>query len=427
MKCEKCGYSNSEYDIICENCGAPLNIENNIELQKKYNNKQRAIDIEKIVPDNTELVFNRTKKKVSYMLIFLFIIFMFGTIVLIGYLYNDSKQNDTINQLNDFLNTNKLGIIYIGNDSDINSKLEEYKDKYNVNYKYFNTKKINRIKKKKIKNKLKVKNINNTIFILENDKVKNHINIKENIDEFLQKNEVIPKYIGDAKKVVNDYDKALLSDEPLVMYIANNKNESNEEHQKNISKFCEEYEINYIFIEGYYLADNQKLKLLNKINYSEIHDELIIIVDERKVLKVTETVPNDKKDYFEIISSYGIIDERSAREFDRANLKEFNTLISNKEKNVILIENNDCTYCEKLKPIVGKIALKNNFKVYSIVLDDSNKDSIEGKLKEIGFSEEKIVPPLVIVTEDSHLLDYVVGLSDKNIYVDKFTQLGIIR
>ena len=427
MKCEKCGYSNSEYDIICEECGAPLNIENNIELQKKYNNKQKAIDIEKIVPDNTELVFNSTKKKVSYMLIILFILFIFGIIFLIGYIYNDSKQNNVINQLNDFLATNKLGIIYIGNDTEINNKLDEYKDKYNINYRYFDSKKINRIKKQKIKNKLKVKNINNTIFVLENTKVKDYTSKKDEIDKFLQKNDIIPKYIGDAKKVISDYDTALLSDEPLVMYIANNKNESNVEHQKKISEFCKEYEINYTFIEGYYLTDNQKLKLLNKINYSEIHDELIIIIDERKVLKVTETVPNDDKTYFEIISSYGIIDERSAREFDRVDLKEFNTLISNKEKQVILIENKDCTYCEKLKPIVGKIALKNNFKVYSIVLDDDNKDSIEKKVKEIGFSDEKIVPPLVIVTEDNHLLDYVIGLSDKNIYVDKFTELGIIR
>ena len=427
MKCEKCGYSNSEYDIICEECGAPLNIENNIELQKKYNNKQKAIDIERIVPDNTELVFNRTKKKVSYMLIILFILFIFGIIFFIGYIYNDSKQNDIMNQLNDFLVTNKLGVIYIGNDSEIKNKLNEYTDIYNLNYKYFDSKKINRIKKQKIKNKLKVKNINNTIFVLKDNKVIDSTNNKDEIDKLLQKNNVLPKYLGDAKKVVENCDKSLLSDEPLVMYIANNKNDSNEEHQKKISEFCEEYDINYTFIEGYYLTDIQKLKLLNKINYSEIHDELIIIIDERKVLKVTETVPNDKKEYFEIISSYGIIDERSAREFDRVNLKEFNTLISNKDKNVILIENNDCTYCEKLKPIVGKIALKNNFKVYSVVLDESNKDSIEVKLKEIGFNEEKVVPPLVLVIQDNHLLDYIVGLSDKNIYVDKFTELGIIR
>ena len=426
MKCEKCGYSNSEYDIICEQCGAPLNIENNIELQKKYNNKQRAIDIEKIVPDNTELVFNSTKRKVSIMLKLLIVIFFIGFILLISYIYNDSKENNILVQLDDFLTTNKLGVIYIGNDKDITDKLKEYEDKYNINYKYFNSKKINRIKKQKIKNKLKVKNINNTIFVLKDNRVVASTNSKDNIEVFLQNNEVLPKYIGDAKKVVDNYEKSLLSDDALVIYMANNKNSSNEKHQKDISEFCKEYEINYTFIEGYYLTDNQKLKLLNKLNYSEIHDELLIIVDERQVLKVTETVPNSKSEYFEIISNYGIIDERSAKEFDRVSIKEFKTLISSKDKNVILIENNDCSYCEKLKPIVGKIALKNNFKVYSIVLND-NKDSIEGKLKELGYEEEKIVPPLVIITEDNHLLDYIIGLSDKNIYIDKFIELGIIR
>ena len=39
MQCEKCGYINKQYDIICQKCGSPLNIEKNIELQKKYNHK----------------------------------------------------------------------------------------------------------------------------------------------------------------------------------------------------------------------------------------------------------------------------------------------------------------------------------------------------------------------------------------------------
>ena len=427
MKCEKCGHINSEYDIICEECGSPLNIENNIELQKKYNNKQKAIDIERIVPDNTELVFNRTKKHVSYVIILLFMILLFFIVFLISYIYNDTKHNNVISQLDEFLSTNKVGVIYIGNDKNVNKELEKYEDIYNLNYKYFDSKKISRIKKQKIKNKLKVKSINNNIFIIENSKVKDHTDNKDDIVSFLQKNEVLPKYIGDAKKVVEEFDKSLLSDESLVVYIANNKNESNEEHQKIISKFCKEYEINYTFIEGYLLTDSQKLKLLNKINYSEIHDEMIIIIDERKVLKVSETVPNDEDDYFEIISSYGIIDDRSANEFKNTNMKEFNNLLSSKDKSIILIESKDCSYCEKLKPIVGKLALKNKFKVYSIVLDEDNKNILENKLKEIGFNEEKVVPPLVIVTEDNHLLDYVVGLSDKNIYVDKFKELGIIR
>ena len=33
MRCEKCGYENGEYDIICEKCGFPLSIEKNMELK----------------------------------------------------------------------------------------------------------------------------------------------------------------------------------------------------------------------------------------------------------------------------------------------------------------------------------------------------------------------------------------------------------
>ena len=71
MQCEKCGYINKQYDIICQKCGSPLNIEKNIELQKKYNHKPKAIDIEEIVPDNSEAVFDSTQKKIRNVLIVL--------------------------------------------------------------------------------------------------------------------------------------------------------------------------------------------------------------------------------------------------------------------------------------------------------------------------------------------------------------------
>ena len=61
MKCEKCGFLNSEYDIICEKCGSPLNIEKNIELQKKYNHKQAAIDIEEVTMKKQGLIIQNRK------------------------------------------------------------------------------------------------------------------------------------------------------------------------------------------------------------------------------------------------------------------------------------------------------------------------------------------------------------------------------
>ena len=74
VNCEKCGYQNSKYDIICNNCGSPLNIEDNIDLKKLYNNKQRAIDIDELEIDHSQVRFNTTKKRVKITIIFIFIL-----------------------------------------------------------------------------------------------------------------------------------------------------------------------------------------------------------------------------------------------------------------------------------------------------------------------------------------------------------------
>ena len=134
MKCEKCNHENSEYDIICENCGSPLNIEKNIELKLKYNNKQRAIDIDEIEIEDTEAVFEDTKKKVSKVLIvvFFFLIILF---IIFGFnIYKDYNSSDVLNKYETFIENNSIGIIYIGNDEKANKYLEDCSLEYEYNY-----------------------------------------------------------------------------------------------------------------------------------------------------------------------------------------------------------------------------------------------------------------------------------------------------
>ena len=101
-------------------------------------------------------------------------------------------------------------------------------------------------------------------------------------------------------------------------------------------------------------------------------------------------------------------------------------IVSEQNKNVIVIGSNDCKYCEQLKPIIGKIGIQNNLKIYYVEFKEEDFNIINEYFKSIGYNGI-ISYPLVIVSENNQVLDRVIGLSNKDIYLKKFKEMGVIQ
>lgn len=429
MKCEHCGYENSEYAIRCDKCGKPLSIEKNLVLQKKYNHKPKAIDIVKITPDYELIRFKSTKQKVKYFLSFLLGAMFVSIILLCVYFAKNNKSKNIIDRINIVFDSKEEAIIYIGKNKDTNKLIKDYSEKYEFSYLYVPVKNITLSKKNKIKRMFDVKSLNDKIIYVKDGKVKNYKNIKTNDDikKYLQKNGFISTIDGDTNKIKKLIDDTFNSQDPIVMYIANNENKSNEEHNEQLKDFCKDYDLKYVFIEGYKLSDNQKIRLLKRINYNEIHDELLVILDEGNIKNVSEFVAGSDKEYFALISSYGIIDESSEKKLVNISLKQLGSISKKNEISVILISSNDCQYCDKTKPILGKISIQNDFKIYNYKYNVKEKKTIEKYLTKRGFKEKTITTPLVIIFKDNKIEDYIIGMSSKIFYEEKFKDYGLIR
>lgn len=432
MKCDKCGHDNSEYDIICENCGSPLQIEKNVELQKKYHNKQKAIDIEAIEPESdTKADFDKTKKTVFHILLLLVVVVLGFFIVITYNIIKDVHSKDILTQYKQFIEETELGVLYFGNDKDTDLFLKTYSDNYEFSYLYISTDKITRFKKNRIKDKLSLKKLSNTLVIIEKGKVIANVSgvtykNKDKAIKLLQTETLIPYEIGDSKQVLETFNTNIKSMEPMMLYIANDKTSITDKHNEVIKKFCNDYSINYSFVEGYYLTDKQKLRILQKLKYSDIKDELVVIVDEGEIKYVVDSTSGDENYYFDLASTYGIIDTSSSSSLKGLTFPQVKEIINSDKKSIILFDGADCDYCERVKPILGKIGIQNNITIYRYVVNN-NVNVVEKYLSDIGYNEGKIIPPLVVISEKGKLLDYIVGLSDKTLYEEKLRKLGVIR
>lgn len=430
MKCEKCNHVNSEYDIICEKCGSPLNIENNVELQKKYNDKPRAIDIVKIVPDNSEKIFNDTKQRVKYFFTFLLGSSFAILIIFLIFYIRDYKSRDILVKYDNFINNSQVAVVYFGIDEDVNKKIDDYSLKYGFDYMYINTNKINVLKRKKLKNKLKLKKLESTLMVIKEKKVVDILydcNVESNmIDSFLLKNGYISKEKGNPANELEKVENIFKTEETKFVYISNNKNDLNSEHNELIKKFCSDNDIEYVYIEGYKLSDIQKLNVLKKFNYTEIHNEFFAIFDEGEEKYTTEYVPNSYSEYTKIGTNYGILDKTNITSMEKISIDKMKSIINSNSKNIVLIVSDDCMYCERIKPIITKIAKQNNLKVYYYNVDNKNVNDLKQYLEKIDY-KDSLAFPLLLITENNKVLESIVGLSDKEYYIDKFKEFGVIK
>ena len=94
MKCDKCGHDNNKYSVICEQCGAPLDIEKNPFLQEKYHHKGKHIDIEEIEKVKPKPDFNTTRKTVSKVLVILFIVLFAAFCYVVGTYLIDRESEE---------------------------------------------------------------------------------------------------------------------------------------------------------------------------------------------------------------------------------------------------------------------------------------------------------------------------------------------
>ena len=90
-----------------------------------------------------------------------------------------------------------------------------------------------------------------------------------------------------------------------------------------------------------------------------------------------------------------------------------------------MIGSSDCSYCDRVKTTLGQIS--NQYQIIIYYLNASaNLEAISKKVEELGV-ETGLSTPFLLIFEKGKALDYVVGPTTKELYVEKLTEMGVIR
>lgn len=360
-------------------------------------------------------------KKCIRPIVFVAILFVF--VVLLVY----TRDTNNIKKIKDFVKDNTK-VLYIANNKNYSKDLVELLNTYEVNYLYVNIDSMNSFEKSKLEKIANSKYISNMIVIYKDNKIVDALIKPLNKDEyitFLQKNRILPGKLEDISNIFSMVDEGL-NETISILYIPYIEDDM-EYSKKILNDISTQYNITLSIIPAYLLSEFQKEKLNSILQISYVDDQIVLLISEGKIIGSIRG-KTSKEDYINKMLEYKFI----SLDEDHINYIDYNTFLSillKDEKAITVIVKDDCKYCEELKLILNKITKNYNItfnyiNIHNFESEDSK--NIQSKLLQLGYTDG-FSTPILLITENDSLIDYVVGLSNEEYFVEKFMENGIIK
>lgn len=355
-------------------------------------------------------------------------IFFSLLVIIFFYLLFSIRDNDFVKNLKEFVSIDTK-ILYISDKDNYSDYPINLFKKYEVDYLYIDSTKLSNVEKTKIEKIINSNYFSNIIVVYKNGKIVDAIieyDDKESLNKFLQQHKLIPQIIGDNSKIIDSVNE-LLTTEYSLIYLPYKPLDEMESQSKILKKICNDYEINYKRIDAYLLSQSQQNKLNSILQISTVEDQIVILVKDEKVIGSIRGI-NNKRKYLNQLEDFNFIEEIGYF-ITHINFDEFKNLLNNDEKNIIVIGKDDCKYCDKVNDTLNNIAINYDIKINYINVGKIDSDiaiKIEEELLNLKY-EDGFTTPMTLIVENNKLLNYVVGLSSEEYFVEIFKENGIIK
>ena len=354
----------------------------------------------------------------------LFILLIVPLIILLIFTRDSEKTID----INEFIETDTK-VLYITENIKFNYP-NKILDKYEIDYLKIDSSKLNISDKKKIKRIVNYKKLDNIVVVYKNGKIVDRlINSKDEqeINAFFQKNEIIPSNIVNNVDSIMTDALSILDDNYSIVYIPYKTNKDLDIQDQIFKEISNKYNIKYKKIDAYLLSYKQQEKINNLLGISLVEDQIFVLIKDNKMISNIRGI-HSKKTYIAQLYDANFINnlENKIIELDYDSFKE---KLNAKEKNIILIGSDELKDSNDVSELLNEMIYNYEINVNYINIkknDTELHDKIKEDLKTIGYMEGFSLP-LVVIVESNKILDYAVGNSKKEYFIDIFKETGIIK
>ncbi len=362
-------------------------------------------------------------KKIKWLIILVILLFIAFICLLIK-----TADSKIIKDIKEFVSTDTK-VLYITNKKDYSSYPIELFNKYEIDYLYINSDKLNNFEKNKLERIINSKYLNNIIVIYKSGKIIDAIidyETENKLNLFLQKYEILPEKIANINGIV-DKAKEVLDGEFSLIYIPYTTKVDIEYQTQILKSICEEYGINFVKIDAYLLSYKQKEKINSIFQISSVDDQILILIKNKNILSSIRGEYR-KSYYLDEFYKFKFIDTID-NYIDNIDYDCFKNLISDQNKNVIIIGKDECKYCDEVIAALNPIIINYNINISYLNINSLDSDiakKVQEDILRLGY-KDGFTTPITLITENSKLIDYVIGASNSDYFIDIFKENGIIK
>lgn len=320
-------------------------------------------------------------------------------------------------------------VLYITNSEKYSKYPINLFEKYEIDYLYINIDESNGIEKSRLKKIVNGKYLYNMIAVFKNGKLLDYIveyETEDNLNKFLQGLDIIPDVIGSIDGIVDSVPE-MLESELSVLYFPYKFVDGIDNQNKILDEVCKENNIEYKMINAYLLSFSQQEKINSILQISSVKDQIVIFVKDGKIVNSIRGFKT-KNEYLNKMYEIDFITQKE-EEIDFIDYDGVKKIIKSNDKNILVIIKDNCKYCDYVIKYLSSISSKYNLDIKYININEIGSDIsnlIEKELTSLGYNDG-FTTPITLLIESGNLLDYVIGSSPEEYFVDIFKENGIIK
>lgn len=207
-----------------------------------------------------------------------------------------------------------------------------------------------------------------------------------------------------------------------------------EQFQPVIDQLTEDYDLKYDYINTDNLTSSGLSTLLKKLNIDEENfgtPYLSITKDGKVVAEQSGYV--DRETLFNFLQENGVIaeDVEYKSEYPNLNMIDFSTykeILESGEKEIVVLGQTGCAYCEQTKPILDEIAEKNDVTINYLNITNITEDEFNELMDSLDYLKEleSIGTPLTLIIENKEVVGHQEGYAEESVFENLFKKNGLM-
>lgn len=244
-------------------------------------------------------------------------------------------------------------------------------------------------------------------------------------------------YINYSKgeKIVKAVDELFAAEEINLVFIGRPTCSYCTKLQPIIDGLAEDYDFTYNYVNTDKLNKNQMKKVVTKFG-QDINNfgtpYLAVIKNGKKVAEQPGYV--EAEELFKFLQDNGIIDEKEVLTAEETNLTvidytEYNKILSDKTKEIIVLAQTGCSACETAKPVLDGIAAEYKVKInWFDIKKLTTETDYNAFMSSLSYlKDEEWGTPLTIIVENNKVVASSNGFLNEKAYVDFLEENGFIK